>query len=205
MALRHVTIALPFLLGAAACTGGSTTASPELVVAPLEVNMCFKELGSSHEWQGLQLRNAGDAELVITNIEVRGDESCAFRCYREPIAGEDPTGTYPCPQEEEADPGFVMTLPPYDIHFVRLVYTPSEVDVTDRAMLVITSNSAEHVAEGAELGTVEVPVCGTGIEPGSFDPPDAGPDAGVDGGVECPACANIPPGADWCTDGYPED
>lgn len=200
MAIRRLAILGLVALGAAACAGGSDDDRPELEVAPLEANMCFKELGESFDWAGLQLTNVGDAPLVVTNLEVRGDATCAFRCFREPADGEDPTGSYPCPQEEENAPGFVMTIMPSDLRFVRLVYTPSAADSTDRAALVITSNSADLLADGAELGALEIPLCGTGIEPGGFEPPDAG----VDGGVECPSCANIPAGADWCVDGYPE-
>jgi hypothetical protein len=93
-----------------------------------------------------------------------------------------------------------MVLEPGAVSFVGVVYTPSEAGVIDFASLVVTSDAESYLVEGAELGQVEVPLCGEGFEEG--DQPDGGADS--DAGVDCPECQPIDPGAPGCADGYPE-
>jgi hypothetical protein len=188
------------VLAGTGCTTGSKQTKADLEVTPAQGNMCLKQLGTSYEWQGLQLASVGDAELVITNIEVRGDSSCAFQCFREAAGGEPADQLQPCPQESEGSPGFEMLLEPGAVRFVSIVYSPSEAGVTDYASLVVTSNADSYLAEGSELGQVEIPLCGQGFEQGEL--PDAGADP--DAGVDCPECEPIDPGAPGCADGYPE-
>jgi hypothetical protein len=200
MPIRQALTITALALVAFGCTTTSAERTADIEVSPAEGNMCFKQLGTAYEWQGLQLESTGEADLVVTNIEVRGDASCAFQCFREAADGEALDQLYPCPQESEGSAGFTMTLAPGELRFVRVVFRPSAAGVTDFASLVITSDAESHLAEGAQLGQLEVPLCGTGFEEG--DLPDGGVDP--DGGADCPECATIEPGAVGCTDGYPE-
>jgi len=187
-------------LAVAGCATDSAKRTADIEVSPAAGNMCFKQLGASYEWQGLQLQSVGEADLIITNIEVRGDSGCAFQCSRQAADGEPPDQLYPCPQEGDGSPGFAMTVPPGSIRFVRLIYTPTADGVTDQASLVVTSNAESYLDEGSPTGRVEIPLCGQGFEQG--DEPDAGADE--DGGVDCPECVPPAPGAAGCSDGYPE-
>lgn len=201
MPIRQLFTVATLALVAFGCTTNTTERTADIEVSPAEGNMCFKQLGTSYEWQGLQLQSVGEAELVVTNIEVRGDASCAFQCFREAGEGEATDQLYPCPQESEGSAGFTMILQPGEIRFVRLVFTPSEANVTDFASLVISSNAEPYLDEGSQLGQLEIPLCGQGFEEG--DLPDGGGDP--DGGVACPECMTLEPGSDGCIDGYPEE
>jgi hypothetical protein len=203
MPYRQLGALAALLMLTAGCAGESRELTPDLAASPAEVNLCFKELGSTYEWQGLQLENSGDADLLITNIEVRGDSSCAFRCFREAVGGESSDELHPCPQESEGGPTllFQMTIPPGGMRFVTIEYTPSADDVPDSASLVITSDAESYLPEGANLGQAVVPLCGQGFEPGDYP----GDDPDLDGGVECPVCEPPEPGAPGCEAGYPAD
>jgi hypothetical protein len=194
MPYRHLGALAALLLLTAGCAGESPEHVPDLAATPAEVNLCFKELGSTFAWQGLQLESTGEADLVIANLELRGDPACAFHCFREAADGESPDEPHPCPPESEEAPPFQMTIPPGGVRFVTIEYTPSAADVPDSASLVITSNADSSLAEDAVWGQAVVPLCGQGFEPGDYP----GEDPELDGGVECPVCEPPEAGAPGC-------
>lgn len=182
------------------CVDDPTASTPDLALTPAEVNMCFKQVGDTYDWQGLQLESTGEVDLTIVNIEVRGDSSCAFQCFREAADGEPVDQLYPCPQESDNTAGIQMTIHPGEARFVRFAYTPSAAGVTDNAALVVTSDAESFLEEGSPVGRAAVALCGQGFE--EDDPPEQ--DTDPDAGVECPICEPPDAGAPGCVDGYPE-
>jgi hypothetical protein len=205
---------LSFAIALGACTSSGGVSAPRLSVNETEINMCVKTAGVPYVWRNFQMTNTGDSDLLVANVEVRGDSSCAFECLREPLPGEPADAPVPCPQEEEDKPAFALVLTPGATTFLTVAYTPSEVGSTDQAALVITSNSAEGLTGDAKLGVLVVPMCGQGgaapSDAGVDGGADGGADAGADGGTtgtgggeaECPVCEAPASGAAWCEDGY---
>jgi hypothetical protein len=189
------------LIAISGCTSDPGTPTAELIAVPAAVNMCFKQVGSTYGWQALKLESTGDADLIIANLELRGDSSCAFGCLREAADGEPPNEEHPCPQESDGAAGFQMTLPPGSERYVTIAYTPSAAGIVDNAALVITSNAEGYLAEGADWGEMVVPLCGEGFDEGDFP----GDDPELDAGIECPVCEAPEPGAPGCEAGYPTE
>ncbi len=167
------------------------------------INLCNKPVGETFSWQNFQIQNVGWSNLIIFNIEVRGDANCAFQVYRPAAKGESPDSVYLCSEEEEASPPFELTISPGRVTVLKIDYTPSAPGVMDRADLIITSNIGPQVV---------VPMCGAGIEtPESNETesdagPDASPDAATDPDndpdsdpVDCPECGDpLEAGAPGC-------
>ena len=196
-------VVLSLVLGCA--DNGVNSGSPEIDVSIDEINMCLKEPGTAFRWEGFEISNSGDENLIISNIEIRGDKSCAFRCFREHADTEAGDRSYPCAREEDRSQPFQMTVPPGSTRLVRIDYTASNAGVTDMAALVITSNAENHRAEGSTWGQLVIPMCGAGYSP------ENAVDAGADGGVgqdaggelteqrpDCPICATVEKGSPGC-------
>jgi len=142
------------------------------------INLCNKPMDETFTWQNFQIQSTGWSDLIVTNIEVRGDANCAFEVYRPAAKGESPDQTYLCPGEAESSPAYKLELSPGEVQILRIDYTPSAPGVLDRADLIISSNAGRRLV---------VPMCGVGIalqqsEPES--PLDGGADASSDGDTD---------------------
>ncbi len=149
------------------CTSAGKSNEPELEISPTVsqgINFCQKPVGEKFIWQNFQMRNTGDANLIVTGIMLRGDASCAFRCFREAAMGETAGELYPCPEEEQGETPFEMIIRPGATRVVRIEYTPAQIGETDRAALVIRSNAADIDPGEEQFTTVAIPMCGTGSE-----------------------------------------
>ncbi|MDJ0761537.1 MAG: hypothetical protein QNJ97_00995 [Myxococcota bacterium] len=139
------------LLGAMLLIAGCTES--DVITGPSEgwinysqINLCAidHELGTPLVWQNFQIRNNNPTTpLKISNIEIRGDASCAFKCFRSPVGSE--VGLQSCPQESASNPPVDLILTPGEAAIVRIEYTPTALDVTDYAALVITSKAVYAV------------------------------------------------------------
>jgi hypothetical protein len=183
------------------CSPSDNNGQSAIAINHESINLCKKPMGETFTWQNFQIQSAGWSNLIISNIEVRGDANCAFQVYRPAANGESPDQTYLCAGEEKSSPPFNMTMPPGSVQILKIDYTPSAPGVMDRADLIITSN----------IGTqVVIPMCGAGIELQEFDgaEPGTSSDAGVDmdedldsGTVDCPDCGEpLESGAPGCTE-----
>lgn len=194
------------LLLVSGCAGkGEDAGSPDIELSMKEINMCLKEPGTTFVWQGFELRNSGEENLIISNIEIRGDKNCAFRCFREHADDEEVDLSYPCAREDDGSKLFQLTVPPGYASMVRIDYTAAEAGATDQAAVVITSNADTYLEEGSGWGRLVIPMCGAGYEP--VDGFDAGVDAGGEydaggdsekGRPDCPTCATLEKGAQGC-------
>jgi hypothetical protein len=182
--------------------GGGTNKKPALQVNFVEINMCFKEVGQTYTWQNMQMVNTGSADLTIAAVEIRGDVNCAFKCFREPADTEPSDQFYECKNEHENSAPFQMTVPPGEARILKIEFTPSQVGVTDKAALAITSDASNFtVSSEAVDGTADdyiwqkrlVPMCGTGIDTeladGGCEEVDAG--CGDPLTADSPGCGEI--------------
>lgn len=178
---------------ASGCTLNDTLQPPELSVQVQNINLCAKEVGVPYTWQNLQLRNTGEETLIVSNIELRGNSTCAFQCEREPADGQSAENNHVCPEEGENAPGFRMTIWPGDTRLVKIVYTASGEGVIDRADLVITSNGENMGADNQLV----IPMCGVGVreivDEACEDAGTADASCESDVQVECPECDEVLP------------
>ncbi len=208
MAYQSLSVALVVALFAG-CTGDSGNVSPKLEVnieIDSGIRLCQKVVGKTYQWQNLQLNNTGKGDLIVSNIEVRGDANCAFQVYREVAFGEDPAGVYLCPQEHEKKAPFEMIVPAGASRLVRIEYTPSAANVLDQAALVITSNATNIAPEEEQWKPLILPMCGRGIaeetdgrvtQNGDLD---GGVDSGFDSGTDAGGDADSDTDTDSDTD-----
>jgi hypothetical protein len=153
------------VVGAIGCSVSSDNDYPEIqvsVATEVGINMCAKEVGKTFTWQNFQIRNIGDAELTVSQIAIRGDAECAFKCYRGADDLEDPTKTYACPAEGSSPGSFQMTIPPGESQILKIEYTPSGENFEDQAALVITSDTNDDDSEDELWQKLVVPMCGIG-------------------------------------------
>ena len=124
--------------------GCDTSSPPEIGIDISPVNVGIRstdpDLPPLHF--DLQLYNRGEEVLVISSLEVRGDENCAF--------------AFEGPDRSELGYG--------ESAFIRGWYQPM-VAAEDHIALYITSNS--HVDP-----VLVVPVCGKGVPPGTEEATD---------------------------------
>ena len=221
--MKRTTIALFAYLIISGCIESKPKRTPELILNVEAINFCHKEAGKPYVWNDLQLRNPGSAPAVIHNIAVRGDKSCAFECLYErlPADGLGPSELLPCPSEGSGAKFRPFEIPEDTTLLLKMTYTPSAAGETDNAALVVTSDAANLEPEDAERKKLVIPICGTGIAPGTMPEgadtettpallPDAGPTTGPDAGGDaaaedqpeapaCPACPDPPKkGAPGC-------
>jgi hypothetical protein len=145
-------------------------------------------------WQNFQIQSTGWSDLIITNIEVRGNETCAFQVYRPAATDESPDQTYLCPGEAESSPSFELTISPGSVQILKIDYTPSAPGVVDRADLIIRSNAGSRLV---------VPMCGAGIALQQSEPEaplDGGPDASSDGDTDVDTDTDLDSGTIGCSE-----
>jgi hypothetical protein len=128
-------------------------AQPQICPSESPVNFCFQKVGLEYPPGSFLLTNYGEDPLVISKIEVLGDQRCSFGLQIDP-----PVGT-PVKRGEAA--------------VVQLAYDPKD-EGADQVRLRITSN-AENLPQ------LVLFACGTGI-PATGDTDQAcGPGAGENG------------------------
>lgn len=207
---------------AASCINSGASDKSRLELNVETINFCEKEVGKTFHWNDLQLRNTGKDPTTISGIALRGNESCAYRCFyeRPPAAvGGEPT-LEPCAEEGSAAQFAPIEIAPGTTFLMRMSYTPTAVGVVDRAALVIATDAGNQTSDEEETATLVVTICGKGIEAAPPEPgtdagapdPDGGVDASVpvdttspetaDAGGDCPVCGAPPePGAPGCVPG----
>ncbi len=179
------------------CGVSDDTSQAAITINHENINLCNKAMDETFTWQNFQIQSTGWSDLIITNIEVRGNENCAFQVYRPAADGESPDQTYLCPGEAQSSPSFKLKVPPGRVLILKIDYTPSGPGVMDRADLIIRSNAGSRLV---------VPICGAGIalqQSGPESPPDGGLDASADvdtdvdgdgdldsGTMDCPECGD---------------
>ena len=175
----------------------------------ITINFCHRPVGETVVWNDVQIRNLGRDNLTISKMAIRGNATCAFEVSYPKTGANGKTMTASVPAEANAKNFSSWTIPASGAALIRVAYTPSAVGETDRADLLIESDSAK-----LDTQLVVVPMCGTGAAPASSEVSDAGdmPDASVptetdvdDAGEadeatpECEACgARLKKGAPSC-------
>jgi hypothetical protein len=197
--MKRTTTAFYLSLLVAGCIDSKATRTPELVLNVEEINFCAKEVGETYHWNNLQLRNTGSGPVTVHGVSLRGDQDCVFGCRYQGVRAEGTGATVmvTCPSEGAANPPPVVIAPDTTL-LLQLTYTPSAMDHTDSAALVVTSDAENIPPEDAELKTMVVPMCGTGVASGlDADGPDTASDtmmaADAGSGKEADAGVTGPP------------
>ncbi len=174
--------------------GGTATSKLELNVD--DVNFCGRPYGESFAWNDLQIKNTGKGPLTIKSIKIRGDAGCAFEC-----SYSSGRSIASCVREASSG-GTSVSVAEGDSLLVRVVYTPSDEDASDKATLIITTDADNLTDDEEKLAVVKVPVCGRGLPVDTDTAGDAGVPTDGDAGVEaCGDCgAPLKKSAPSCTE-----
>ena len=158
-AMKQLISIIFVLFGVVGCVGSGSD-DARMVLNVDTINFCNRPVGETVVWNDVQLLNASRGELTLSNIAIRGNETCAFEISypRETVPGKLKTSN----AKPEGSSFAPLVVPSGQGIVLKVAYTPSGEGVTDTAALVITSDAANLNNGPNETVTTVIPMCGVG-------------------------------------------